>query len=67
MGQILSEDSIVTCDRCSGFGRIQYNAGVKCKTNMFSSMCPKCLGKGQVDWIENITMEDNTMIPLEPL
>ena len=39
------------CDKCNGNRNIK-----KVNKNMqsFSIICPKCLGKGSVDWIENI-------------
>jgi len=48
----LKEGEIV-CDKCSGTGRTEVKRN---SINFYASgMCPKCLGKGKLDWIENIT------------
>jgi len=45
----LKEGEIV-CDKCSGTGRNQV------KNNyIIRGTCPKCFGRGKLDWIENIT------------
>lgn len=38
------------CDKCGGEGAIIHN-----KIEVMDYMCPKCKGRGRVDWVENIT------------
>ena len=50
------EKGEIICDKCKGSG-ISSNK----KIPKIKYFCPKCLGFGKLDWIENITGSKNNM------
>ena len=52
------KDSIVKCDECKGHGSIRtYTEPDYLKIQFMKGWkkCPKCMGVGYLDWIDNIT------------
>ena len=46
--ELVLEEYEIVCDKCSGEGTIPVEG------TRFCTNCPKCLGDGKIDWIENI-------------
>jgi len=45
----------IMCDKCNGTGHIENRKGqIGSNRQSFQRYCPKCLGNGKVDWIENV-------------
>ena len=47
-------DDEVLCDKCNGLGYLLNEFRISKNNNKFHKVCPKCLGDGSFDWIENI-------------
>ena len=55
-----SEIGEKVCSECDGDG------GMGMGDYPYSDTCPKCKGKGTLDWIENIVGVDGTYIKIKP-
>ena len=55
--KLSSEYGEVYCDRCEGTGEIDiknYKSVTRYFKRNYKQICPKCNGKGKLDWIENV-------------
>lgn len=59
-----------TCDMCKGRGNLQRKILIHNLLNnkedflTFTCLCPKCQGKGNLNWLEIIFEKDSHLIPL---
>lgn len=44
----------IICENCNGLGFLLNDFRISKNNNKFHKICPKCLGDGSFDWIENI-------------
>ena len=54
----MSDIELIKCNKCDGFGRIELGERNE-DYSIFWHLCSKCGGRGEVDWIENIVVEEN--------
>ena len=57
------------CDKCKGIGSEDDFRYIQLESNMFlkTKMCPVCLGKGSLDWIEIIIGKKRKLKPNDVL
>jgi len=57
------------CKHCNGTGSEDDFRYIQLESNMFlkTKMCPVCLGKDKLDWIENITGKKRKLKPNDVL
>jgi len=54
----MNEEGKIDCPKCLGVGEVL----IRTKEHLRVILCPKCKGKGTLDWIENIMGVQGTYI-----
>jgi len=54
----MNEEGKIDCPKCLGVGEVL----IRTKEHLRVILCPKCKGKGTLDWIENIIGVKGTYI-----